>query len=216
MKWQSLIPRRLIAVDLNFVTGNWMENISDHFCVRDRIPSREECDELMAKYSMLPNIVAHSQQVMRVSLAITDNLKNGVSINRDLVMAAALLHDITKTRSLKTREPHDQSGGDLLRELGFASIGEIVKQHVILLDFDPKGRLEEREIINYADKRVMHDRIVSLAERVQDLIQRYGATEEIKSRIKQNESLVIAIEKKIAGFIVIDLDIAIQRIQREK
>jgi len=193
-----------------------MENISDHFCVRDRIPSREECDELMAKYSMLPNIVAHSQQVMRVSLAITDNLKNGVSINRDLVMAAALLHDITKTRSLKTREPHDQSGGDLLRELGFASIGEIVKQHVILLDFDPKGRLEEREIINYADKRVMHDRVVSLAERVQDLIQRYGVTEEIKSRIKQNESLVIAIEKKIAGFIVIDLDVAIQRIQREK
>jgi hypothetical protein len=62
----------------------------------------------------------------------------------------------------------------------------------------------------------MHDRVVSLAERVQDLIQRYGVTEEIKSRIKQNESLVIAIEKKIAGFIVIDLDVAIQRIQREK
>src|SRR5664280_228808 len=205
-----------MAVDLNFVTGNFMENISDHFCVRDRIPSQEECDKLMAKYSMLPNIVAHSQQVMRVSLAITDNLKNGVSINRDLVMAAALLHDITKTRSLKTREPHDQSGGELLRELGFASIGEIVKQHVILLDFNPKGRLEEREIINYADKRVMHDRVVSLAERVQDLIQRYGTTEKIKSRIKQNENLVIAIEKKIAGFIAIDLDIAIQRIQCEK
>jgi len=193
-----------------------MVNISDPFCVRDRIPSREECDELIAKYSMLPNIVSHSQQVMRVSLAITDNLKNGVSINRDLVMAAALLHDITKTISLKTKEPHDQSGGELLRELGFAHVGEIVKQHVILLDFDPKGRLEEREIINYADKRVLHDRIVSLAERVQDLIQRYGTTEEIKNLIQQNESQVIAIEKKIAGFIAIDLDIAIQRIQREK
>ena len=205
-----------MAVDLNFVIGNWMVNISDPFCVRDRIPSREECDELIAKYSMLPNIVSHSQQVMRVSLAITDNLKNGVSINRDLVMAAALLHDITKTISLKTREPHDQSGGELLRELGFARVGEIVQQHVILLDFDPKGRLEEREIINYADKRVLHDRIVSLAERVQDLIQRYGTTEEIKNLIQQNESQVIAIEKKIAGFIAIDLDIAIQRIQREK
>ena len=88
-----------------------MENISDHFCVRDRIPSPEECDELMAKYSMLPNIVAHSRQVMRVSLAITDNVKKGVAINRDMIIAAALLHDITKTRSLKTREPHDQSGG---------------------------------------------------------------------------------------------------------
>ena len=205
-----------MAVDLNFVIGKLMENISDHFCVRDRIPSPEECDELMAKYSMLPNIVAHSRQVMRVSLAITDNLKQGVSINRDMIIAAALLHDITKTRSLKTREPHDQSGGELLRELGFVSIGEIVKQHVILFDFDPKGRLKESEIINYADKRVMHDRIVSLAERVQDLIQRYGATEEIKNRIQQNEIQVIAIEKKIAGSMAMDLDIAIQGIQCEK
>lgn len=198
------------------VIGNWMENISNHICVPDRIPSPEECNELMAKYSMLPNIVAHSRQVMRVSLAITDNVKKGVAINRDMIIAAALLHDITKTRSLKTKEPHDQSGGELLRELGFVSIGEIVKQHVILLDFDPKARLKESEIINYADKRVMHDRIVSLAERVQDLIQRYGATEEIKNRIQQNEIQVIAIEKKIAGSLAIDLDIAIQGIQRDK
>ena len=190
-----------------------MENISETFCVRDRIPSLEECDELMAKYSMLPNIVAHSRQVMLVSLAITDNLKKGVSINGGLVIAAALLHDITKTRSFETKEHHDESGGELLRELGFARVGEIIKQHVILLDFDPKGPLEEREIINYADKRVMHDRIVSLEERVKDLIQRYGTTEEIKKLIQQNESLVIAIEKKIAASMKVDLDSAIQRIQ---
>ena len=193
-----------------------IEKIAKTFYLLDRIPSLEECDELMAKYSMLPNIVAHSRQVMLVSLAITDNLKKEVSINRDMVMAAALLHDITKTRSFETKEHHDESGGELLRELGFASVGEIVKQHVILLDFDPKGSLEEREIINYADKRVMHDRIVSLEERVKDLIQRYGTTEEIRKRIRQNESLVIAIEKKIAGFIAIDLDSAIQGIQCEK
>jgi len=152
---------------------------------------------------------------MRVALVITDNLKNGVSINRNLVMAAALLHDITKTRALETREPHDQSGGELLRELGFARIGEIVKQHVILLDFNPQERLEEREIINYADKRVMHDRIVSLAERLEDLIQRYGTTEEIKNLIRQNESQVFAVEKKIAGSMTVDLDSAIRRIPCE-
>jgi len=181
----------------------------------DRIPSQKECDELMAKYCMLPNIIAHSRQVMRVALMITDNLKNGVSINRDLVMGAALLHDITKTRSLETREPHDQSGGELLRELGFARIGEIVKQHVILLDFNPQERLEEREIINYADKRVMHDRIVSLAERLEDLIQRYGTTEEIKNLIRQNESQVFAVEKKIADSLAVDLDSAIRGIPCE-
>jgi len=42
----------------------------------DRIPSRAECVELMVQYSMLPNIVEHSMQVMNVSLAIIDNLKN--------------------------------------------------------------------------------------------------------------------------------------------
>jgi putative nucleotidyltransferase with HDIG domain len=182
----------------------------------DRIPSQGECDELMAKYCMLPNIIAHSRQVMRVSLVITDSLKNGVSINRDLVIAAALLHDITKTRSLKTREPHDQSAGELLRELGFVSISEIVKQHVILLNFNPQGKLEEREIINYADKRVMHEKIVSLSERLEDLIQRYGTTEEIKNLIRQNESNVYAIEKKIVDSMTVDLDSAIQRIQSEK
>ncbi len=182
----------------------------------DRIPSQEECYELMAKYCMLPNIIEHSLQVMRVSLVITDNLKNGVYINRNMVIAAALLHDITKTRALETRERHDQSGGELLRELGFASVSEIVEQHVILLDFNPLGKLEEREIINYADKRVMHDRIVSLAERAEDLIQRYGITEEIKSLIQQNVRNAYAVEKKIAGFMTVDLDSAIKRIRHDK
>jgi len=183
-----------------------------HFST-DRIPSRDECDGLMARYSMLPNIVAHSRQVMRVSLSIADNLKSDAAMNRDLVMAAALLHDITKTRSLETREPHDQSGGELLRELGFASVGEIVKQHVILYDFNPHARLEEREVVNYADKRVMHDRIVSLAERMEDLIQRYGVNEAIKNMIRRSESNVFALERKIKGCMAIDLEAAIQQIQ---
>ena len=99
-------------------------------CTGDRIHSRTECDELMAQYSMRPHIIEHSIQVMNVSLAIIDNLKNGVSVNRDLVIAAALLHDITKTMSLETNENHALSGGALLRELGFSNTAEIVEQHI--------------------------------------------------------------------------------------
>jgi putative nucleotidyltransferase with HDIG domain len=174
----------------------------------DKIPSREECNELMAKYSMLPNIVEHSIQVMHVSLAITDNLKRGVSVNRDMVVAAALLHDITKTRSLVTKERHDASGGELLRELGFPSIAEIVEQHVIIQNINMQGSLEEREIVYYADKRVLHDTIVAIDERVHDLIQRYGC----ENRILQNKSQVLTVERKIASFMKIDIDQAIQGI----
>lgn len=166
----------------------------------------------MAKYAMLPNIVEHSMQVMRVSLAIIDNLKSGVSVNRDLVAAAALLHDITKTRSFITKERHDASGAELLRELGFAHIAEIVEQHVIIHNLNLQGTLEEREIVYYADKRVLHDTIVTIDERVNDIIRRYGTAEEIRNLILHNRSQVLIVERKIASFMRIDIDQAIQGI----
>jgi putative nucleotidyltransferase with HDIG domain len=166
----------------------------------------------MKRHAMLPHIVAHSLQVMRVSLAITDNLKKGARINRKLIIASALLHDITKTRSLKTRERHDQSGAALLREMGFRSIAGIVEQHVVFQNLNLQGGLEEREIIYYADKRVMHDRIVSIDERVHDLVLRYGQSQEIRDLILQNKKLVLAVEDKIAGFMTIDIHRAIQNI----
>jgi uncharacterized protein len=180
--------------------------------ITDIIPTRDDCDELMARYSMLPNIVAHSLQVMRVSLALTDHLKDGVTINKDIVIAGALLHDITKTRSIKTKERHDSSGGTVLRELGFPRIAKIVEQHVIIQNLNLDGNLEEREIVYYADKRVMHDTIVTIKERVQDLIRRYGINEEIRNLILQNEVQVLAVERKIAGFMKIDINHAIREI----
>jgi len=174
-----------------------------------QIPSMEKCYDLMARYAMLPNIAAHSILVMGVALAITDNVKSGVEVNRDLVIAASLLHDITKTRSLKTKEWHALTGGQLLRELGFAPVAEIVEQHVQIGDIYLQGALEEREIVYYADKRVMHDRIVTIEERLQDLVDRYGITPEIGRMILENRELILAIEHKIASFMNVDLQQAI-------
>jgi uncharacterized protein len=180
--------------------------------ITEKIPTQAQCYELMSRYSMLPNIIAHSRQVMNVCLAITDHLKEGLSIDRDTIIAAALLHDITKIKSIKTKERHDASGGALLRELGFPSIAGIVEQHVIIQNLNFEGSLEEREIVYYADKRVMHDKIVSIDERIDDLIKRYGTTEEIRNRIFQNTELVLALERKISGFMEMDIDHAILEI----
>ncbi|MEN6293409.1 MAG: HDIG domain-containing metalloprotein, partial [Methanobacterium sp.] len=95
----------------------------------------------MKCYAMLPNIVAHSEQVARVAVAIMDNFKDNININRKIVIVGCLLHDITKTRSLKTKEHHDISGGQLLEELGFPTIGAIVKEHVVLQNLQPEGNL---------------------------------------------------------------------------
>jgi uncharacterized protein len=176
---------------------------------RDDIPSTGECYSLIKRHRMLPNIIAHSEQVMRVALAIADNLGRDAAIDRSLVTAAALLHDITKTRSLETRERHDETGAALLRELGYPRVAWIVEQHVIFTGFLPDGPVEEREIVYYADKRVMHERIVSLEERVHDLIARYGKTPEIMELITSNRDFVMSLERKLERAMRIPLQEAI-------
>lgn len=176
------------------------------------IPSIEECYNLMNQYKMLPNIKEHSIQVMNVSTAIIDNLKHDVKINKKLVIAAALLHDITKTRSLQTKEHHDITGKELLNELGFHKVGQIISEHVTINNFNQNDALHEKEIIFYADKRVMHDQIVSIDERIADLIVRYGQKEENKIKILNSKKLITGVENKIKKFLNNDLEEIISKI----
>ena len=174
-----------------------------------RIPDNAECYQLIHRYDMLPNIVEHSEQVARVALAVTDDLIDPAGVDRELIHAASLLHDITKTRSLTTKERHDITGAELLRELGLDTIAYIVEQHVYFTDFKPEGAIEEREIVYYADKRVMHNVIVTVDQRVADLVKRYGINEERRGMILQNKKNIIAIEEKINRFMKHDINVII-------
>lgn len=149
---------------------------------RIRIPTEAECGRLMAEMGMLENIVAHCRQVCRVSLLIVDHL-NPDGLNRELVWAAALLHDITKTRSFQTHEDHAETGAQLLVELGYPEVGRIVGQHVCLDRYFASQSATEAEIVNYADKRVLHDRIVPLNERMGYILEKYGQEQERKQAI---------------------------------
>ncbi|MFH0975498.1 MAG: HD domain-containing protein [Spirochaetota bacterium] len=169
------------------------------------IPSVEECYEIMKK-RMLPHIKEHSEQVMKVAVSITDHLKPNVIINKSLVIAASLLHDITKTESLTTREPHDITGGIFLRELGYYDVADIVEEHVHLKNYDINENLKEKEIVFYADKRVMHTKIVSVEDRISDLVIRYGKSELIKKHIIENKNSILNIEKKINNNMLKDLN----------
>ena len=162
-----------------------------------KTPTVEHCYQIIAGCKMLPNIIKHSEQVMRVALSIYDNLKPGIRLNRDLIAAASLLHDIKKTESLNTKEPHDIKGADFIRELGYSALAEIIAEHVILNNFYPDGSILEKEIVFYADKRVMHDRIVSVKKRIKDILIRYGDTEERRNKILKNKELILQVEKKI-------------------
>ncbi len=160
-----------------------------------QIPTETECYRLMCEMKMLDHIVLHSMQVCRVASWLAKELDGQPKrLNPDLIRAAALLHDITKTRSFKTQENHAQTGGQFLAERGYLEIGEIVRQHVRLDQYSVPIVLGEAEIINYADKRVLHDRVVSLEQRQDYILERYGKIPEHRERIRWLWQKTIEIE----------------------
>ncbi len=171
------------------------------------IPPEDECLKLLEEYEVLPNILEHSMQVKNVAILLIDNLKDETILNRKLVIAAALLHDIAKSISIKEgTHKHDFLGGTILRRLGHHDIAEIVESHVYFKKFKPTGRLEEREIVHYADKRVMHNKIVSVEARIEDIIKRYNITGSNIEKVNFHKDLIFAIEKKIRSHLKSDIE----------
>jgi uncharacterized protein len=149
------------------------------------IPTRQACLDLWDVYAMQPQIRAHSLQVARVSDLLARKLQPLFpAINRDLVEAGALLHDIAKSRCLATKGNHVLEGVEILNSLGYPSVAQIVAQHVRLNDdYYLQGRLDEVVAVHYADKRVLHDDIVNLEDRFDYLKKTYGHTPENLERI---------------------------------
>ena len=171
------------------------------------IPTREECLSLMSRYGMLENIVSHSLEVAKVALFISIELnKRGHTIDLGLVEAASLLHDLAKTECLKTKDDHAQTGSQKLKRMGYEKVGEVVAQHIWLGKEGDPSTVSEEEIVNYADKRVMHDRIVSLEERFSDLEERYGENLRAMDYLGRLQKEIYGIENKIFFILQIDPD----------
>ncbi len=169
------------------------------------IPSREDCLNLMSRCGMLENILSHSLKVATVALFISIELnKKGQRIDLGLVEAASLLHDLTKTECLKTKDDHARTGAELLKGMGYERVGEVVAKHIWLGKEENPSCVSEEEIVNYADKRVMHDQIVSLKERFNDLKARYGLNHKAMDYLERLQKEIYGIENKIFSILKID------------
>jgi uncharacterized protein len=163
------------------------------------IPTRQECLSLMAEFSMLPHIREHSLVVAEVAAWLGLELQAaGFPLNLPLIEAGALLHDLGKTPCLGTGMNHALWGAERLRDAGFPRVAEVVAEHIILNPAPPDPRpLREAEVVHYADKRVLHTRVVTLAARFADLRERYARTEEARRRLAVLELEAQALEARI-------------------
>jgi len=169
--------------------------------IRGTSPSSVTCRRLLLAHSVPTHIRRHSSQVARVARTLAEALHGqGEAVDVGLVEASAILHDIAKAPCLESHLDHAAEGGRVLRELGLDAVAAIVEQHVHLGGWDPRGPVTDAEIVNYADKRVLYVRVVSLPERFRDLIVRYSkGRSDIEERIRRNWATMEAVEAKIFG-----------------
>ena len=170
------------------------------------IPGVNDCLGLMEQYHMLPNIKDHSIVVARVAEIITNSLiAAGHNLSFDKVIAGALLHDIGKTACLDNDDDHAAMGLEICLAHNLETIADIVAEHVILKNYTPENVFAEKEIVYYADKRVNHDQVVSLEERLAYILDRYGLNNEIRYRaIKKNYARCQDLEKRMFSFLAFE------------
>lgn len=163
------------------------------------IPTIQECYQLMDQYKMLENIRQHSIVVEKIASLISRGLTEaGVPLSMEKVTAGALLHDIAKTICLSEGCDHSMVGEEICLKNQLDEIADLVGEHVRLKHFEPEGVILEKEIIYYADKRVNHDQIVTIEERLKDLFVRYGKGDvALEKRMEENFRICLRVERKL-------------------
>lgn len=169
------------------------------------VPDRELCLSVLTREKVPVHIIEHSVQVASVAVRLGIALAGrGHPIDVGLLEAGALLHDISKMRSIESGGDHAALGGERVTELGFGELSAIVARHVNLGQWDPDGPVTEVELVNYADKRVRHVEVVSLEERFHDLVERYGNSEKRVEIIKAHWQTLKLVETKIFAALGVD------------
>lgn len=173
------------------------------------IPDVDACHALWDKYGMLDNIRAHSTQVAALATALAERAEaRGCAVSVPMVRASALLHDIAKAYSIAHGGSHAQLGASwVVTETRNRAIAQGVMLHVHWpWAVDPERICRLPFFVIYADKRIKHDRCVSLGERFEDLLIRYGHTEKARAGIQESYRQGQTIERALGARLGLNLD----------
>ena len=173
------------------------------------VPDERQCAQLWDKYEVPPHIRDHCRAVAGVAVEITARavergvIPAGRPLSVPLARAAGLLHDIAKNYTILHGGSHAQLGAAWVREeTGNPLIAQAVLFHVEWpwsggdMD-DVRDPMRLPVIVAYADKRVRHSEVVSIRERFDDLLVRYGISADKEETIARNYAHVQAVEQAI-------------------
>lgn len=120
--------------------------------------SESLCLRLLDAAGTPEQVVQHCKAVATAVMMLWDALDGaGITLDQELLLSAALLHDIARTQP-----DHPSVGGQLLTRLGYEAIGRAICLHHAP---EAAAKLDEVALVFLADKLVQEDRPVSLTDR---------------------------------------------------
>jgi uncharacterized protein len=201
------------------------------------LPSSQECFVILAEYHVPPHIVNHSKTVAKLAVFLARRLnENGTTVNITLLEGACLLHDLLRVHDFKDEDysrfeqnlpkkeekakwqklrskykaiSHEDVAYDILKEQ-YPSVALTIKRHryMILLDENEKPQSWEEKLLYYADKRVMHETIVPLKDRLAEGHKRnifqHGSAAQSKINTDKVDPLIFQMEREIFEKIGLD------------
>ncbi len=193
------------------------------------LPTRKECFEIIKRHHVPLHIVKHGLAAAKLAVFLAQRLKEkNIEVNVDLVDRACLLHDIArfcdfresdynglkqtiveqdkaKWQQLKVKYQglcHEDIAYELLRKK-YPELALTIKKHryMAILDEKEKPTTWEEKLVYYADKRVMHDKIVPLKERLEEAHKRnvhlHGTQTQSDIKTGEVDPLIFELEEEI-------------------
>lgn len=184
------------------------------------VPEDTEIDKWIHAVRMPKHIRQHCLKVTEVADRFAKLLveSRGIVLRPQALHAAARVHDLLRFVDFKTWDgddvyaktpddvqkiwstlkdrygiPHEEAAGKFLEERRYGAIGQIVRCH---RGMDKEGsvvaRTIEEKVLAYADKRVAFERAVTLEQRFDDFVRRYG-----NGRASDHHTLWLSVMKNI-------------------
>ncbi len=162
----------------------------------------KDVERLWEKYSLWETVKEHLTLTAELALGVADRLSiRGIKIDKDLLIKAALLHDIGK---VEDKPLHPLKGRELLEKENLADIGKIIATHGYAYEITRQEselpRSWEAKVLTYADLHVdlelrpYKERILDWVERTAKNKEKRDLTsEQIISAIKRWNSLIAEI-----------------------
>lgn len=146
------------------------------------IPDNEAIDRLHRQNKTPTPIRFHEERVACTALLLADKLISaGVAVNKALMHAAALCHDVRRTDGKK----HAESGAAVLCDAGFHGVAALVALHTVQY-----GRAcTEARLLYLADKVSSKDRVCTIDEREERMM---AQIESIEGRAEAHRRLNVA------------------------